>query len=186
LTWNFFYIFLIGYFNFIIKHWVDWRFGFIVCFDLFFMKLSWSYDQGCGFDMLNTSRFNMLLFQYFKKRCRLDCFIVNYIFTDHLSYYWTLQLHRVNPIFNFFQLKKNQQYLNINVFIFKINYPTSTKSRVNDQVLAMLEGGFKNDIRFFLQQTRNLYVHVFPIKISHASSQVLIYTNKILIKKHKN
>jgi hypothetical protein len=40
-------------FNFILQHWVDWKFGFIIFYDFFSMGLFQSHDLSCGFDRLN-------------------------------------------------------------------------------------------------------------------------------------
>jgi hypothetical protein len=44
--------FLFFFSSSIFPHWVDWRLNFIICFDLFFTKLSLSYDLDRGFDGL--------------------------------------------------------------------------------------------------------------------------------------
>jgi hypothetical protein len=43
----FFFHFLIDlfFFNFILQRWVDWELGFVICLDLFFVRLYMSYDS---------------------------------------------------------------------------------------------------------------------------------------------
>jgi len=47
----FFCVFYLIYlfFNFIIQHWVGWKLSFIICFDLFFIRIFWSHDQSHKF-----------------------------------------------------------------------------------------------------------------------------------------
>ena len=55
----FFVLFLIVFFfNFILYYWIDWELGFIIYFDLLYMKLSWSYDLGYGFGRLAWKNYN--------------------------------------------------------------------------------------------------------------------------------
>ena len=56
--------------------------------------------------------------------------------------------------------------------------------RSNDAVLGMLEGGFKNGIWSFLQQTRNLYVYLLLLFCSNMSH--LLFDTRDKIKKDKD
>jgi len=68
LTWviYFYFLFLFIYF-FTIQYWIDWELKFMICFDLFFIELSQSYDSNHKFyglikidvEQLNISCFNI-------------------------------------------------------------------------------------------------------------------------------
>jgi len=48
LTRAFLKLFNWFYFNFILLCWIDWELSSIICFDLRFIGLSWSYDPDLG------------------------------------------------------------------------------------------------------------------------------------------
>jgi hypothetical protein len=65
-----FYLFLIDvfFFSFTLQYWVDYELGFMVCYDLLFMRLSLFYDSCHVFCELN--------------RVDSGCFIVSYFYID--------------------------------------------------------------------------------------------------------
>ena len=66
LTPVIFYIFLIDFFfNFIIYFWVGWKLSFLISFDLFSIRISWSHDQVRDFWLFNLIKSNCVFFLIF-------------------------------------------------------------------------------------------------------------------------
>ena len=48
------------FYNFIIQPWIGWDLSFMIYFNLYFTRISWFHDQGCGFWYFKSSFFFFL------------------------------------------------------------------------------------------------------------------------------